>query len=128
MIRPGIVVTERHLPWVLFLAFPMAEPIVDHELDPCSRQEVEEGYTFEGDASQQFKAEGTRVRPEDFRIIIGVGMLQWNVAAEARIGTTHGRNIQIVVSALSRACREVVPATSFWRGHGWIRRLHCIGT
>src|SRR5438270_5664992 len=128
MIRPGIVITKRHVPGVLFLAWPMAEPVVNHELDPCGRQEVEEGYRFEGVASQQFKADGTRVRPEDFCVIIGVGILQWNVAPKTRIGTAHSGNVQVIEGSISRACREVVPATSFRRGRGWVRGLHSIGT
>ena len=106
----------------------MAEPVVDHELDPRGRQKVEEGYRFEGVASQQFKTDGTRVRPEDFCVIIGIGILQWNVAPKTRIGTAHGGNVQVVEVALSRACREVVPATSFRRRRGWVRGPYCIGT
>src|SRR5438477_6537562 len=92
MIRPGIVVTERHLPWVFFLIWPMTEPVMNHVLDPGSCEEVEERHRLEGVAGQQFKADGARVGHEDFRIISGISILQWDVATEARIGTTHGGN------------------------------------
>ena len=80
----------------------MAEPVVDHELDPGRGKDIESGRRGEGVPRQQPAADQPRIGIEQARHV-GVRALQGNVAAEPRAGHAHARLAQVVVRAVRRA-------------------------
>ncbi len=107
MFRPGIIIAQRNLPGILHLALAMAEPVAHHKLNPGCRQHVDRCCGLELLTRQQFKAHRAWVGGKDCRLRFGIGVLDGYIAAKARTSHTHGRVLQIVMSAIRSPRRQI---------------------
>ena len=109
MLRPGILIAERDFPGLLLLVLTMTEPIVNHELNPCSSQHIEDGNRLEGVASHQLEADRAGIRREN-RCFVGIHIVERNIPTKARHDAAHSWMFQIVVGAIGCASGEVPSA------------------
>ena len=112
MLRPGIIIAERNFPGVFLLVLAVAEPIVNHELNPRGCQHVEYGDGLEGVPGQQFETDYAWIGCENRRFV-GIRVVQRDIAAKARANAAHSRMFQVVVRAIDGASAEGARTLSF---------------
>ncbi len=103
-VRPGIVRVERQLVRVAGVRAPVTEPVVDLELDPRRREQVQ-GLRLDhppAPAREELVADPARVRRQQRGRRVGDRPIQRNGATEARVGRAHVRLREIVVGAVGR--------------------------
>ncbi len=110
-LRPVVVVGQRELPGILLLALAVAEPVVHLELEPRAREDVERRRRDEPLARQELAADHPRVRLQDRRLRLRPGVLERNVAAEARADASHQRVLEVVQGAVDRSHRREAGVT-----------------
>ena len=107
VIRPRVVLLERNLPRVVRLDLAVAEPVVDLELDPRAREQVQGRCRLELLAREQLTADETRARVEHRvgRLPVGVG--KRHVAPETTAEAAHERIVEVVEGSVERPCGQV---------------------
>ena len=107
VLGPRVVLLERDLPGIVRLVLAVAEPVVDLELDPGGREQVEGRRRLELLARQQLAADEAGVRLEERLRRLAGTCTERDVAAEAAAEAAHERVVQVVVGAVERARRQV---------------------
>jgi hypothetical protein len=87
----------------LGVASAVAQPIVDHELQPGRDQHVEMRHRHEALALQQGAAHQSRIGLVEAGRLLAIGGVDRHVAAEARAGHAHPRATEIVIAAVDGA-------------------------
>ena len=95
----------------------MAEPIVNHELQPCRQQDIDRVCRYEGAARQQFAADDARIGFIEAWRLFAVGLRQGRVASKAGTGHAHPGLRQIVERAVHGAAMANVKI-AWWRRIG----------
>src|SRR5262249_25559485 len=106
MLRPGVIVAERHFPGVLFLVFAMTEPVMNHELHPRGYKQVDRGCWLEGLAREQLATDSAWVRYESVWLL-RIDVCEGDIATEACMGAAHRGVIQIIISSVRRTGGDV---------------------
>src|SRR5205085_11646805 len=96
-LRPRVAWLERDLPAVGGIAAAVAEPVLNHELDPRRGEQVERLGRDELAAGEELTADGARVRLHQHDVRLRRGGPERYVAAEARAEHAHPRLGQVVV-------------------------------
>ena len=117
---PLVAVGQRDVVGVLPATFLVHEPVVDHELDPRRRDDVEDRRRLEGGAGQELEADLSRAGRQQIGRV-GERLAQGHVAPEAHAGTAHPGTLEVVVGAVARA--YVVGLASRGRRGALERRL-----
>ena len=82
---------------MLRVAGTVAEPVLDHELDPRRRHQVQACRGDEFVPGQQLAADLPRARLHDLAGRFLVSVLQGHITAEARARHAHGGMVKVVV-------------------------------
>src|SRR5262249_51350590 len=105
-LRPWVIARQGQLEMMLGVTGAVAEPVLDHELNPRRRQQVQAGRGDEGVLGQQLTADFPRVRIEDPVWPFLISPPQGHVPSEAGTGHAHGRLAEIVAGSVRRPGRE----------------------
>jgi hypothetical protein len=106
MLRPVVVVGDRHLHAVLGIAAAMEEPVVVLELDPRGGEDVEARGRLELVARHQLERDGARVRVVEPRRLLGLDPLRVDVARELGLDRAHLLVLEVVPHAVGTARGE----------------------
>ena len=104
---PRVVVCERDLPGRRRVVVAVAEPVVDLELDPGTREQVQGGRRLEGLPREQLSADQAWVRIEQPGELVRPGVLQRHIPPEPASDRAHQRVVEIVVGPVDRPRAEV---------------------
>ena len=85
----------------------MAQPVVDHELEPGGGGQVEARRRNEGVPGQELVADRSRIRLQQVSVRLGIGFRDRYVPAKAHLDTAHRRVAEIVVGAIRRTPGQV---------------------
>ena len=99
---PRVVVGELELERLLGQVLAVAEPVVHLELEPRAGEDVDDRGGLELVARQQPAADEARVRVEQAGQLLGVGVPERDVAAEARPDHPHRGAAEVVVAPVRR--------------------------
>ncbi len=121
---PGVAVVQGNVVGERPGALLVHEPVVDHELNPCRSDHIEDGGWLERGPREQLEADPPGTRRQE---VGGVreGFAQRHIAAEPHAGASHTRTLQVVVGTV--AGPHVVDVTARWRRRGLQGRLLGIG-
>ena len=106
LLRPRVVLGEGQLKMELRVTATVAEPVLDHELNPRGGEQIQACRRDEVVPGQQLPADLPRVRIQDPVRRFLVSPLQGDVAAEAGACHAHGRAAEIVVGSVRRPGRQ----------------------